>query len=98
MGPATASLPEDPLEALTTARILQFAPSGWNVLSIVSLVLAVALSPLAAVFGYVAVGQARRSTQRGEAIAWVAVALGWVWTVAYVVAGAVVALTWAQVA
>jgi uncharacterized membrane protein len=98
VGPATASLPEDPLEALTTARILQVAPSGWNVLSIVSLVLALALSPLAVVFGYLAVGQARRSTQRGEAIAWVAVALGWVWTVAYVVAGAVVALTWAQVA
>lgn len=76
----------------------EVAPSGWNVLSIVSLVLALAVSPLAAVFGYLAVGQIRRSAQRGEAIAWVAVALGWAWTVAYVVAGAVLALTWLQVA
>ncbi len=74
------------------------ALSGWNVLSIVSLVLALAVSPLAVVFGYLAVGQIRRSAQRGEAIAWVAVALGWAWTVAYVVAGAVLALTWLQVA
>jgi uncharacterized membrane protein len=64
----------------------------------VSLVLALALSPLAVVFGYLAVGQIRRSAQRGEAIAWVAVALGWLWAVAYVVAGAVLGLTWLQVA
>jgi ABC-type sulfate transport system permease subunit len=74
------------------------ALSGWNVLSIVSLVLALALSPLAVVFGYLAVGQIRRSAQRGEALAWVAVALGWVWAVSYVVAGVVLALTWVQVA
>lgn len=76
----------------------EVALSGWNVLSIVSLVLAVVLSPLAVVFGYLAVGQIRRSAQRGEALAWVAVALGWVWTVSYLVAGAVLALTWIQVA
>jgi hypothetical protein len=74
------------------------ALSGWNVLSIVSLVLALALSPLAVVFGYLAVGQIRRSAQRGEALAWVAVALGWVWAVSYVVAGVVLALTWVQLA
>jgi hypothetical protein len=84
-----------PAESVGEAEV---APSGWNVLSIVSLVLALALSPLAALFGYMAVGQIRRSAQRGEAIAWVAVALGWLWTVAYVVAGAVLALTWIQVA
>jgi uncharacterized membrane protein len=76
----------------------EVAPSGWNVLSIVSLVLAVVLSPLAVMFGYLAVGQIRRSAQQGEALAWVAVALGWVWAVSYVVAGAVLALTWIQVA
>jgi uncharacterized membrane protein len=84
-----------PTESVGEAEV---APSGWNVLSIVSLVLAVVLSPLAVVFGYLAVGQIRRSAQRGEALAWVAVALGWVWTVSYVVAGAVLALTWIQVA
>jgi ABC-type sulfate transport system permease subunit len=77
---------------------VEAALSGWNVLSIVSLVLAVVLSPLAVVFGYLAVGQIRRSAQRGEALAWVAVALGWVWAVSYVVAGVVLALTWVQVA
>jgi hypothetical protein len=76
----------------------EVAPSGWNVLSIVSLVLAVALSPLAVVFGYLAVGQIRRSAEQGEALAWVAVALGWVWAVSYVVAGVVLALTWVQLA
>ena len=77
---------------------VEAALSGWNVLSIVSLVLALALSPLAVVFGYLAVGQIRRSAQRGEALAWVAVALGWVWAVSYVVAGVVLALTWVQLA
>jgi ABC-type Fe3+ transport system permease subunit len=76
----------------------EVAPSGWNFLSIVSLVLALAVSPLAVVFGYLAVGQIRRSAQQGEALAWVAVALGWVWSVVYVVAGVVLALTWIQIA
>lgn len=71
---------------------------GWNILSIVALILALVASPLAVVFGYLAVGQVRRSAQRGEPLAWVAVGLGWVWAVAYVVAGTVLALTWFQVA
>ncbi|MCF8549321.1 MAG: DUF4190 domain-containing protein [Pontimonas sp.] len=89
---------EHPADLASEVADPEVAPSGWNVLSIVSLVLALAVSPLAVVFGYIAVGQIRRSVQRGEAIAWVAVALGWVWTVLYVVAGVVLALTWLQVA
>lgn len=72
------------------------AQQGINVLAIIALVLAVALSPLATLFGYIAVGQARRAHQKGEAMAWVAVGLGWLWTIGYVIAGAVVAVTWFQ--
>jgi uncharacterized membrane protein len=89
---------EEPAASAGEAVIPEVAPTSWNVLSIVSLVLALAVSPLAVVFGYLAVGQIRRSAQRGETLAWVAVALGWVWTVSYGVAGAVLALTWIQVA
>lgn len=67
-----------------------------NVLSVISLILALALSPLTVVFGYLAVGQIRRSHQRGEALAWVAIGLGWVWVVGYVVLGTVLAVTWFQ--
>jgi uncharacterized membrane protein len=89
---------EEPAASAGEAVIPDVAPASWNVLSVVSLVLALAVSPLAVVFGYLAVGQIRRSVQQGETLAWVAVALGWVWTVLYVVAGAVLALTWIQVA
>ena len=72
-------------------------PSGINILAIISLVLALALSPFALVFGYLAVGQARRSHQKGESVAWVAVSLGWVWAIAYVVLGVVLGAAWLQV-
>jgi len=70
--------------------------AGLNVLSVISLILALALSPLTVVFGYLAVGQIRRSHQRGEALAWVSIGLGWVWVVGYVVLGTVLAVTWFQ--
>ena len=70
--------------------------SGLNILSILSLVLALALSPFAMVFGYLAVGQIRRAHQRGEALAWVSVGLGWLWTIAWVVLGVTVGMTWLQ--
>jgi hypothetical protein len=70
--------------------------SDLNVLSVIAVVLALALSPFAMVFGYVAVGQIRQSQQRGEALAWVAVGLGWLWTVGYVVVGSVLGVTWLQ--
>ena len=71
--------------------------SGMNILAIISLILAIALSPFAVVFGYLAVGQARRSQQRGEAVAWVAVGIGWLWVVGYVILGAIVFVGWQQV-
>jgi len=50
---------------------------GLNILAVVSLVLAIALSPLAIIFGYIALGQSRRAGQRGEQLALWAIGLGW---------------------
>ena len=70
--------------------------SGINILSVVSLILGLTLSPLTVVFGYIAVGQIRRAHQRGEAMAWFSIGLGWLWLVGYVVAGGAIAINWFQ--
>lgn len=72
------------------------ARSGLNILSVISLILALTLSPFAMVFGYAAVGQSRRAHQHGESLAWVAVGLGWLWTVGWVVLGISLGMTWLQ--
>lgn len=72
------------------------ARSGLNILSVMSFVLSLTLSPFAMVFGYIAVGQIRRSRQRGEVLAWISVGLGWLWTIGFVVLGIVLATTWFQ--
>jgi len=55
-----------------------------NPLAVAALVLGILLSPLAALFGHLAVGQIRRSEgrERGRTIAWVAVGLGYLWLTA----------------
>ncbi len=70
--------------------------SGINILSIVALILALTLSPFSVIFGYLAVGQIRRSEQRGEALAWFSVGLGWLWLVGYVLAGSIAITAWLQ--
>jgi hypothetical protein len=70
--------------------------AGLNILSVISLILALTLSPFAMVFGYIAVGQTRRSHQRGEALAWASVGLGWLWTIGWVVLGVTLGATWLQ--
>jgi len=70
--------------------------SGLNILSVISLILALSLSPFAMVFGYAAVGQSRRAHQRGESLAWVGVGLGWLWTVGWIVLGISLGMTWLQ--
>lgn len=59
-----------------------------NALAVLSLVLGIMLSPLAALFGHLAVEQIRRArgAERGLAIAWVAVGLGWLWLLLLVIA------------
>lgn len=63
-----------------------------NTLSVAALILAVLLSPLAALFGHIAVGQISRSSgrERGAALAWIAVSLGYLWLAAAIVVGVVV--------
>lgn len=71
--------------------------NGFNVLSVVALVLVIALSPLAVIFGYLALGQARRANQRGETLALWAIGLGWVVVAVWlVVAGGLVWIGWEQ--
>jgi hypothetical protein len=63
-----------------------------NPLAVAALILAVMLSPLAALFGHIAAAQVSRSHgfERGLVIAWVAVGLGYLWLLAAVVIGIVV--------
>jgi hypothetical protein len=65
---------------------------GVNVLSVVAMILAISLSPLAVVFGYIALGQTRRARQRGETLALWAIGLGWIVFAAWVVL--IVSLLW----
>jgi len=65
-----------------------------NVLSVLAFILALVGSPLAMIFGYIAAGQARRSDQTGAVLAWIAVGLGWLWTVALVVVLASLGIIW----
>lgn len=67
-----------------------------NVLAPLSLVLALVASPLAVVFGYIAIGQIRRADQRGASMAWAAIALGWLWLVATVVILGSLAVIWSE--
>lgn len=72
------------------------AKVSFNVLAIFSLLLGCALSPLAALFGYIALGQIRRSGQAGENLALTAIVLGWVWLIILSVAGIVLGTLWIQ--
>ncbi|WP_179873022.1 DUF4190 domain-containing protein [Microcella indica] len=63
-----------------------------NPLAIAALILAVLLSPVAALFGHIALGQIARSQgrERGTAPAWIAVGLGYLWLVGLlIIVGAV---------
>ena len=60
-------------------------PARVNVLAVLALILGCLLSPLAALFGHVALSQIARTGERGKVPAWIAVALGYVWLVALVV-------------
>ena len=82
--------PED--DARTTRK--RGGRKRLNVLSVVAFVLALVGSPLAMIFGYIAAGQVRRSDQAGTALAWIAVGLGWLWTVALVVVLASLGIIW----
>ena len=60
-------------------------PKRVNVLAVLALILGCLLSPLAALFGHVAVSQIKVTGERGLVPAWIAVVLGYVWLVALAV-------------
>lgn len=60
-------------------------PRRVNVLAVLALILGCLLSPLAALFGHVAVSQINVTGERGLVPAWIAVVLGYVWLVALAV-------------
>ncbi len=76
--PAPESEPE-PHRPARAARL--------NALAVAALILALLLSPLAALFGHIAIGQINRSAgrERGLAVAWVAVGLGYLWLAGFLV-------------
>jgi hypothetical protein len=81
-------IPSDEAAAITslTATPAQPAPK-INVLAIIALVFGCLLSPLAALFGHIALSQIGRRGERGTAIAWVAIVLGYLSLAAYLVIG-----------
>jgi hypothetical protein len=58
-----------------------------NILAVLALILGCLVSPLAALFGHLALTQISRSGERGTAIAWVAVVLGYLSLAALLVIG-----------
>jgi cation transporter-like permease len=69
------------------ARLRSRSRPRLNTLAVAALILGILLSPLAAVFGHIAAAQVSRSNgrERGAAIAWVSVGLGYLWLVITVV-------------
>ena len=81
-------IPSDEADAITslTPNPVTAEPK-INVLAIIALILGCLLSPLAALFGHIALTQISRSGERGTAIAWVAIVLGYLSLAALLVIG-----------
>jgi len=58
-----------------------------NILAVLALILGCLISPLAALFGHLALNQISHSGERGTAIAWVAIVLGYLSLAAVLVLG-----------
>lgn len=76
-----------PLAGAGLATLDESSPASRrvNALAVLALILGVLLSPLAALFGHLAVAQVHASGERGLVPAWIAVVLGYVWLVALAV-------------
>lgn len=81
-------IPSDEADAITslTATPVTTEPK-MNVLAIIALILGCLISPLAALFGHIALTQISRSGERGTAIAWAAIVLGYLSLAALLVIG-----------
>jgi Domain of unknown function (DUF4190) len=75
--------------ALTPAAIRPAATAlpRVNILAVLALILGCLVSPLAALFGHLALNQIGRTGERGTAIAWVAIVLGYLSLAALLVLG-----------
>ncbi|HEY4225144.1 MAG TPA: DUF4190 domain-containing protein [Pseudolysinimonas sp.] len=71
-----------PPESLPTAPAVRV-----NILAVLALILGCLVSPLAALFGHLALNQISRTGERGTAIAWVAIVLGYLSLAALLVLG-----------
>jgi hypothetical protein len=87
--------PTGPSDTPSTTPV-ESEKKSWNVLAIAAFIVGLTLSPLAMVFGYLALGQLRRSEQAGEKLALAAIALGWAWTIVFAVLGIVAGVIWFQ--
>jgi hypothetical protein len=79
-------IPSDEVEAAAAAAPAKSEPK-MNVLAVIALILGCLASPLAALFGHIALSQIGKSGGRGTAIAWVAVVLGYLSLAAWLVVG-----------
>ena len=77
--PADEPAPAPHPQAARAARI--------NILAVLALILGCLVSPLAALFGHLALNQISRTGERGTAIAWVAIVLGYLSLAALLVLG-----------
>jgi hypothetical protein len=81
-------IPSDEAAAITSLTATPAKPTPKvNALAIVALVLGCLLSPLAALLGHIALSQIGHRGERGTAIAWVAIVLGYLLLAAYLVVG-----------
>ena len=81
-------IPTDDAAAVTSLTATPVKPRAKvNVLAVIALILGCLVSPLAALFGHIALSQIGRSGERGTAIAWVAIVLGYLSLAAWLVVG-----------
>jgi hypothetical protein len=81
-------IPDDEPEPTPAAiRPAEAALPRVNILAVLALILGCLVSPLAALFGHLALSQISRSGERGTAIAWVAIVLGYLSLAALLVLG-----------
>ncbi len=81
-------IPADDADVVTAAAAAPTTSEPKiNVLAVIALILGCLVSPLAALFGHIALSQIGKSGERGTAIAWVAVVLGYLSLAALLVVG-----------
>ena len=78
---------DDDPETASAANAASDSLPRVNILAVLALILGCLISPLAALFGHLALTQISRSGERGTAIAWVAIVLGYLSLAALLVLG-----------